>query len=106
MAWLKDALLDIIILLFILSYVISANSIIQIVLWVYTALLLLSKILAFFMPSLQQRANKTEVPPYFYHVVYALTVGLFIFGSYYYFAGVWSLIWLASIYQYATSNKK
>ncbi len=60
MAWLKDAYLDIVVLLLISLFVVYTNNVLEVILWVYTGLLLLSKILALFMPSLQKRQTKRK----------------------------------------------
>lgn len=106
MAWLKDAYLDLMVLLLIVVYAVYLNNILEVVLWVYTSLLLFSKILAFFMPSLQQKANKTSAPALFYHIIYALTVAIFIYISDFYLAGVWCVIWIVSIFGSPRTNKK
>ncbi len=106
MDWLKDAYLDVIILLFIILFAFYPNSVLEVVLWVYTGLLLLSKVLAIFMPSLQQKANKTNAPSLFYHVIYALTIGVFLFVQHYYFAGSWAIIWIISVINLNSGKQK
>lgn len=106
MAWLKDAYLDVIVLLLIVVFAVYTNNILEVVLWVYTSLLLLSKILAFFMPSLQKKANQTEAPPLFYHGIYALTIGLFLYIGKYYLAIAWVIVWVASYFGSGKSEKK
>jgi hypothetical protein len=106
MAWLKDAYLDIIVLVFICVFAFYTNNIIEVILWVYTGLLLLSKVLVFFMPSLNRKANQSEAPPLFYHIVYALTVAIFIYIAKYYLAGAWLIIWIASMFSSSSTKKK
>lgn len=105
MTWLKDAYLDVIILLFIVLFAAYPNNVLEVVLWVYTGLLLLSKILAIYMPSLQKKANKTTAPSLFYHTVYALTIGVFLFVQHYYFAGAWVIIWIISVINLNSAQK-
>ncbi|MDR9419007.1 hypothetical protein [Gracilimonas sp.] len=105
MTWIKDAWLDVIILLFIISLAFYSNSVLEIVLWVYTALLLLSKLLALFMPSLQRRANKSEAPSLFYHIIYGITVAVLLYSGFYYLAGAWIIVWGISAYNFVTTNK-
>ena len=105
MNWIKDAVVDVIILLVIAIYAITLNEILQVVIWVYTGLLFISKLLAFFMPSLQRRANKSTVPDYIYHIIYALTVGMFVYAQDFYFAGAWGIIWIFSLIQSISSGK-
>lgn len=106
MTWLKDAYLDVIVLILIIVFAVYTNNILEVVLWVYSGLLLLSKIIAFFMPSLQKKANKTEAPRLFYHGIYALTIAIFVYISKYYLAIAWIFIWIASFISSSKSNKK
>lgn len=106
MAWLKDAYLDIIILLFIILYAVTVNQVLEVVLWVYTALLLLSKILSFFMPALKRKASNTTAPNLFYHIIYALSVGIFIYANNYYLGGAWLLVWILSIVTFSLTKEK
>lgn len=105
MDWIKDAYLDIIVLLFIVVFALYANTVLEVVLWVYTSLLLLSKILAFFMPALQKKANNTTAPSLFYNIVYALTVAILIYSHNYYLGGAWAVIWIVSIFSSNSSRK-
>lgn len=106
MKWLKDAYLDVVILLFIVLFAVYTTNVLEVILWVYTSLLLLSKVLAFFMPSLQRKANKTSAPPLFYHVIYALTVAIFFYIAKYYLAGAWLIIWIVSVISFSYVKKK
>lgn len=106
MGWIKDAYLDVIVLLFIIVFAFYGNTVLEVVLWVYTSLLLLSKVLAFFMPALQRKANNTTAPPLFYNVIYALTLGILIYSGNYYLAGAWGVIWMVSIFSSNSSKKK
>lgn len=106
MTWLKDAYLDIIVLLMVGVFALYPSAIFEVIIWVYSGLLILSKLLAFFMPSLQQKANKTGAPPLFYHMVYALTVAIFFFIAKYYLAAAWVVIWLFSaVTSFKSKNK-
>ena len=106
MAWLKDAYLDVVVLLLIVVFAVYTNNILEVVLWVYTGLLLLSKVIAFFMPALQKKANQTEAPPIFYHGIYALTITIFLYIGKYYLVIAWALIWLASFVGSGNNKKK
>lgn len=105
MKWLKDAYLDVIVLLFIVSFAVYPNDVLEVVLWVYTALLLLSKFLVFSMPSLQRKANKTETPEWFYHIIYGLTVGILFYIGNYYLGGAWLVIWIVSVISFTSAKK-
>lgn len=106
MAWFKDVYLDIIVLLVVALFAFYGNTVLEVVLWVYTGLLLLSRILTFFMPSLQRKANSTQAPTLFYHVIYAATVALLIYSAHYYLGGAWGIIWIVSAVSSFSKNKK
>jgi hypothetical protein len=106
MSWLKDAYLDVIVLLLIAVFAVYTNTILEVILWVYTGLLLLSKVVAFFMPALQKKANQTEAPTLFYHIIYALTIAIFLYITKYYLAIAWAVIWLTSFSGSAQKTKK
>lgn len=106
MGWIKDAYLDVIVLLFILVFAMYENTVLEVVLWVYTSLLLLSKVLALFMPALQKKANNTTAPPLFYNVIYAITVAILIYSGNYYLGGAWGVIWIVSVFSFNSPKKK
>lgn len=97
MNWLKDSLLDILFLGVILSTLFYPSNISFIIIWVYTVLLITSKLLALFMPSLQKRASKTRTPNWVYHTIYAFSLGALIFVGKWYLAATWAIIWGLSI---------
>ncbi|SMO66802.1 hypothetical protein [Gracilimonas mengyeensis] len=106
MSWLKDAALDFIVLIIIMVLAFMGGDILYVVLWVYSALMLLTKILAQFMPALKQKANKTSAPAYVYHGIYGLIVAILIASGYYYLAAPWAIIWILSFYNRPKVSKK
>lgn len=105
MKWLKDAYLDVVVLLIIALYAFYPNDVLNIVLWVYTALLLISKLLTFVMPTLNSKANKTAAPPLFYHVVYGLTVAILFYAENLYLGAAWIIIWAVSVISFLKTKK-
>ena len=108
MSWIKNALLDILALLLIFALAITANEVLFAIIWVYTGILLIGKILYFFVDFLQTKAQKTDVPDWFYHINYALSVAILAFTGNYYITGAWILVWVLSIVPLIknTRNKK
>lgn len=106
MTWLKDAYLDIVVLLIVALLAFYGNAVLEVILWVYTVLLLLSKVLAFFMPSLQRKANATQAPDLFYHIIYAASVALLVYSTNYYLATAWGVIWITSVISLLSEKKK
>lgn len=107
MQWLKDIYLDIVVLILVLLFAASAWQWLEILLWIYTGLLLLGKVLALFMPALSKK-TKSDIPVFIYHIIYLLIIFTFVFITHYYFAAAWFVIWVSSsIHNYAhTSVKK
>lgn len=105
MNWLKDSLLDFLFLLVIISTLFYPSNTSFIIIWVYTALLLISKLLALFMPALQKRAAKTETPNWIYHTIYAISVIALLFINKWYLASSWALIWIISIFLLSKNSK-
>lgn len=97
MRWLKDSIIDLIFLGIILSTLFYPSDSNFIIIWVYTGLLSISKILAVFMPALQKRAAKTDTPNWIYHIIYAASFGTFLYLNKWYLAAAWAIIWLLSI---------
>jgi len=96
--WLKDALLDVLALVLIIVYSITQNNVLEIVLWVYTALLLLSKILFLSTNFFHAKADKSKVPDYFYHIIYFLSLASLVYSSNYFLLSAWAIIWILSAY--------
>lgn len=94
--WIKDTLVDLISLTLVVIYSITQNNVIEIVLWIYTALLLIGKILYFTFPYLKKKAQKSMVPDSFYHLIYLITVLALIFSTNFYLTAVWAIIWILS----------
>ena len=105
MSWLKDSILDLVFMGVIISTLFFPSNTSFIIVWVYTGLLLLSKILALFMPSLQNRASKTSTPNWVYHLIYAVSFLALLFIQKWYLAGSWAIIWILSIVLLSKQNR-
>lgn len=106
MSWLKDSILDVVFLVVILSTLFYPTDSSFIIIWVYTSLLLLSKILALFMPYLQKRAKKTTTPNWVYHIIYAASMGSLLYLNKWYLAASWGVIWILSVILLSKQTKK
>ncbi len=99
MKWLKDVVLDITITLIALIYAIWQPGWAWWVLVIYTPLMALLKGVALANPMLADMASKkrNEVPFWFHHVLYAVSVLSLLTARWYLMAGLWIAIWLMSI---------
>lgn len=104
--WLKDVILDVVALSLILIYAVTDNTVLEIILWVYTILLLIGKVLYFSFSYLQKKANTDHVPPIFYHIIYAISIAALIYALNYYLALLWLLIWILSAIALFKKQKK
>jgi hypothetical protein len=106
MSSLKDSILDLIFLGVILSTLFYPSNSSFIIIWVYTGLLIVSKLLALFMPALQKRASKTTTPNWVYHLIYAASFGTLLYIQRWYLAAAWGAIWILSIILLSIQTKK
>jgi hypothetical protein len=97
MKWIKDSILDLVFLIVILSTLFFPSNTSFIIIWVYTGLLIVSKLLALFMPALQKRASKTSTPNWVYHLIYATSFGALLYIQKWYLATAWAVIWIISV---------
>ncbi len=103
MSWIKDTILDLLVLLTIISLIFFESNTIIIALWVYTGLLLVGKVLSLYMPSLKRRSEKTATPEWFYHIIYISSIAILAYVQENYLSGAWFIVWILSI---VSSTKK
>lgn len=95
--WVKDALLDLVVLVGLAIYAFTHNQILEVVIWIYTSLILASKILVLFVDFLKQRASKSQVPDMVYHLIYLASVFFLLYSSNYPLTIAWAIIWVISM---------
>ncbi len=98
--WYKDIILDITVLLVIICFALTLNSILEIILWVYSIMILATRLILLSSTFLKQKASKTSAPTYFYHILYFLNFSSFIYIQNYFLATIWGLIWVLSSYSH------
>lgn len=98
MSWIKDVLVDVIVTLFIIAAVFIDVSWMVWIIYGYTAILLLAKIIVLAGDDALQliRKTKTEAPDWFNHLLYAINTFVLLYAELWYAAGGWILIWLLS----------
>lgn len=104
MSWIKDVLVDIIVSLFIIAAVFFDLSWMEWIIFGYTAILLLAKVIVLAGDNALQliRKTKTAAPDWFNHLLYAVNTCVLFYAQWWYIAGGWVLIWLFS---YLTERK-
>ena len=106
MKWLRNAVVDIAATLVIVAWVAQNWSWAGWAVWIYTPLMLVLKAAALGLGRLLGRANRGDVPAWFYHGVYAANVALLVYGaqfagsqsqsSRWILAAMWAAIWVLS----------
>jgi len=112
MAWLKNALIDLLVTAVIIIYVITNESWGYYVIMIYTPLILLLKVGAIAggagkIVRKTGKEKKSDVAPnWFYHLLYGANFALLLYGAWWIMAGGWAVIWILSAVQEARSSKK
>lgn len=98
MDWLKDVVVDIIATLAIVLSVIVGHPVLTVIIWIYTSLLLIVKLIVLVGDDFLNIMNKanTEAPKWFSHLLYALNTGLLFYADHLYLGAGWTLIWVIS----------
>jgi hypothetical protein len=102
MKWLRNVVVDLVATLVILAWVVQGWDAAGWAVWVYTPLMLVLKVAALSLGRLLGRANRGDVPPWFYHFIYAANVALLAYGaqvlaSRWVLAAMWVAIWALSV---------
>lgn len=103
MKWLRNVVVDLVATLVILMWVVQGWDWAGWAVWIYTPLMLVLKIAALTLGRLLGRANRGDVPAWFYHFVYAANVALLGYGAQYVsgrwiLAAMWVAIWALSVW--------
>lgn len=116
MAWLKNALIDLLVTAVIVIYVFTEAEWGYWIIVIYTPLILLLKIgaIASGAAKIVRKTGKKDVesaPNWFYHVLYATNFSLLLYAyllhaSPWILAGGWAVIWILSAVHEARSSKK
>lgn len=96
MNWFKEVIVDIIALIAIVAYSLFDNQYVEYTLWAYTGLIILAKVLAFFMPFIQKKASGSTAPNWFFHIIYALSVTILFYAQDFLMTVAWVVIWILS----------
>ncbi|MFT4605248.1 MAG: hypothetical protein ACI9W4_001987 [Rhodothermales bacterium] len=93
MGWVRHVIIDIAAVVIIGLATFGGQPWAQWVVWVYTPLMLLLKLGAF---AGEVTPKQNDVPDWFYHVIYAATVAIFLYHFWYWETAGWVAIWLLS----------
>lgn len=104
MSWLKDVIVDLVATALIIIAVLTSNTVIGVIVWGYTGLLLFVKLLVQFADDFLNIVNKakTKAPEWFSHLLYAINTGVLLGFQWWYAGACWAAIWGLS---YLTQRK-
>ncbi|NNE35521.1 MAG: hypothetical protein HKN13_09800 [Rhodothermales bacterium] len=102
MSWLKNVILDVAVAVVVIIFVVTGHEWSRWVILIYTPLMLLMKIGAVWgagavKPITGQKKKTNNAPSWFFHILYAGTVALFVYSQWWLMAGAWLVIWIASV---------
>ena len=98
MSWIKDVLVDLIVTVFIIVAIFLETTWMRWVVIGYTGIMVVAKSIVLAGDSALQliRKTKTEAPDWFAHLLYAINTGVLLYGTWWYIAGGWAIIWVLS----------
>lgn len=99
MNWLKDTIVDIAVTVFIVVAVLLTDPWMKWVIWIYTGIMLLTKVIVVMGDNFLMlvKKAKNDVPNWVPHLLYAINTGALAYIHWWYAAGAWALIWIFSI---------
>ncbi|NND71060.1 MAG: hypothetical protein HKN43_05730 [Rhodothermales bacterium] len=98
MKWLKNAIVDVAVTIAIVVMVFTDLEWIYWVLAIYTGFMVLIKVVGLIGPAVKSKTTPETPPNWFYHVLYAINVGVLAWCQCWLLAGGWALIWILSIF--------
>ena len=101
MGWIKDIIVDVAVTVCIAFATIQGAEWATWIVWIYTPLMVLLRIGAYFGPRTVKKGKVTEaVPVWVYHLLYGINVVLLLAAQWWLVAGGWAAIWLLSYLSY------
>lgn len=106
MSWIKNTVVDIAITVVIAMYALMLPVWAWWIIAIYTPLMVLLKVFALSGAANAVQRKASDVPSWFYHVLYAANVGLLLYASFLYAAIGWAVIWILSAMAEAKNKPK
>lgn len=102
MMWLKHLTVDLLATLVITIVVFFETALLEYVFYIYTALMVIARTLAFFRIDLRAVTKKKveEAPIWAYHTLYILNIAILAYGLFYITAISWGYIYLSAMFVY------
>ncbi|WP_340105007.1 hypothetical protein [Rhodohalobacter sp. 8-1] len=102
MDWAKQIIVDLFALIVIASAVMFERTVLTYIVYIYTALMIIARLFSLLSGNFRSITQKkvTKAPLWVYHLIYALTVAVLLFGQWYITAAGWAFIWISAIIVY------
>lgn len=102
MEWVKQIIVDLLALIVIAFAVLFEYPVLTYIVYVYTSLMIIARLFSLFSSNFRAITQKkvTEAPIWVYHLIYALTIAVLLFGQWYIAATGWAFIWISAIIIY------
>ncbi len=107
MKFLKANLLDLLAVALVAFGLFREVQAITVILWIYLALSLLTRVVGFFVPSMVRRATSdNQTPVWFYHLLYGISIAILIYTNRIELGIAWFVLWVSSAISYWQATKK
>jgi|AntRauTorckE6833_2_1112554.scaffolds.fasta_scaffold20449_3 hypothetical protein len=102
MEWIKQIIIDLFALIVIAFAVFYEQTVLTYIVYIYTSLMVIARLFSLINSNFRAITQKkvSEAPIWVYHVIYAITVVLLIFGQWYVTSAGWCFIWISAIISY------
>lgn len=100
MDWIKQVIVDIGAFIVIVLAVITGLSFLAYVVYTYTILMALARLLSILsgnVRAISKKEGSVSVPTWVYHILYALSFLTLLLSGWYYTSAGWAFIWIAAI---------
>jgi len=97
MAWIKNAIIDIAVTVVIALLAFTGATWAWWIVAIYTPLMVLLKLFALSGAATAVQQKASDVPTWFYHVLYGANLVLLLVAVFYWAAAGWAVIWLLSV---------
>ncbi|MFU8813228.1 MAG: hypothetical protein ACNA78_09680 [Balneolaceae bacterium] len=107
MNWLKQIVVDLLATLAIIVAVLYDSTSFTLIVYIYTALMVLARIATLVSANFQAITKKkvSEAPAWVYHTLHAVNVGVLVAGAWYILAAGWVFIWGVAAYTERKSHQ-
>lgn len=99
MEWIKQITVDLLALIIIAVAVIYEQTVLSYIVYIYTSLIVLARLFSLYSDNFRAVTEKkvSEAPIWVYHLIYAASSAILLYGRWYATAAGWLFIWAAAV---------